>query len=375
MQCNLKTDTTRYARQVILSEIGVQGQQSLIDSKVLVVGAGGLGCPVLLYLAGAGVGTIGIVDDDIVDVSNLHRQILYTIADVGDLKVLAAKRRINQLNPEIVVHTVVTTLNTDNVLSLLADYDIIVDATDNFEAKYLISDACIECEKPMVYAAISQFEGQVSVFNYYNQHTHQRGPCFRDLFETPPPPHLTQSCSEAGVLGVVPGLLGCLQANEVLKLILDAGEPLSGQLLSIDCLDNTFHLLNIDKKIRAGTLGNTLGATSIPAWRESDWLSPDTLHDWIATYTPFQLVDVRDVSEHQQRSLGGKLIPLKDIIKRLGELDPARRIVFYCKSGVRSKAALLAVRSINQDAELYCLEGGVERYLAIYPDETLPVVS
>ncbi|MNC45287.1 putative adenylyltransferase/sulfurtransferase MoeZ [compost metagenome] len=133
--------------------------------------------------------------------------------------------------------------------------------------------------------------------------------------------------------------------------------------------------MNIDKKIRAGTLGNTLGATSIPAWRESDWLSPDTLHDWIATYTPFQLVDVRDVSEHQQRSLGGKLIPLKDIIKRQGELDPARRIVFYCKSGVRSKAALLAVRSINQDTELYCLEGGVERYLAIYPDETLPVVS
>lgn len=375
MQCNLKTDTSRYARQIILSEVGAQGQQRLNDSKVLVVGAGGLGCPVLLYLAGAGVGTIGIVDNDIVDVSNLHRQILYAIADVGDLKVLAAKRRINQLNPDIVVHTVATTLNPDNVLSLLAEYDIIVDATDNFDAKYLISDACIECEKPMVYASISQFEGQVSVFNYYNRHTQQRGPCFRDLFETPPPPHLTQNCSEAGVLGVIPGLLGCFQANEVLKLILRAGEPLSGHLLSIDCLDNTFHLLNINKKTRDRPPAKTLGATTTSAWRDSDWLSPNTLHDWIATQAPFQLVDVRDVSEHQQGSLGGKLIPLKDIIKRQEELDTTRRIVFYCKSGVRSKAALLAVRSVNQEAELYSLEGGIERYLAIYPDERHPVVS
>jgi molybdopterin/thiamine biosynthesis adenylyltransferase len=243
-------DTSRYTRQIILNEVGAQGQQRLKDSKVLVVGAGGLGCPVLLYLAGAGVGTIGIVDNDTVDLSNLHRQILYACADIGDLKVLAAKRRINMLNPDIVVYTIATTLNPDNVLSLLAEYDIIVDATDNFDAKYLISDACIDSEKPMVYASISQFEGQVSVFNYYNRHTKKRGPCFRDLFETPPPPHLTQNCSEAGVLGVIPGLIGCFQANEVLKLILHAGEPLSGQLLSIDCLDNTFRLLNINKKSR-----------------------------------------------------------------------------------------------------------------------------
>ncbi|PSS57869.1 HesA/MoeB/ThiF family protein [Pseudomonas sp. BBP2017] len=375
MQCNLKTNTSRYARQIILSEVGTQGQQRLRDSKVLVVGAGGLGCPVLLYLAGAGVGTIGIVDNDIVDVSNLHRQILYAIADVGDLKVLAAKRRINQLNPEIVAHAVATTLNADNVQSLLADYDIIVDATDNFDAKYLISDACIEYEKPMVYASISQFEGQVSVFNYYNRHTQQWGPCFRDLFETPPPPHLTQNCSEAGVLGVIPGLLGCFQANEVLKLILRAGEPLSGKLLSIDCLDNSFHLLTINKTTRDRRPARALGDSSTPAWCDRDWLSPYALHDWIATQAPFQLVDVRDVSEHQQGSLGGRLIPLKDIIKRREELDTTRRVVFYCKTGVRSKAALLAIRSISQDAELYSLEGGIERYLAIYPDAHTPVVS
>ena len=237
------------------------------------------------------------------------------------------------------------------------------------------NDACIECEKPMVYASISQFEGQVSVFNYYNRHTQQRGPCFRDLFETPPPPHLTQNCSEAGVLGVIPGLLGCLQANEVLKLILRAGEPLSGHLLSIDCLDNTFHLLNINKKTRDRPSAKTLDAMTAFAWRDSDWLTPDTLHDWIATQAPFQLVDVRDVDEHQQGSLGGSLIPLKDIIKRQEELDTTRRIVFYCKSGLRSKAALLAVRSFSQEAELYSLEGGIERYLAIYPDERRPVVS
>jgi molybdopterin/thiamine biosynthesis adenylyltransferase/rhodanese-related sulfurtransferase len=375
MQCNVKTDTSRYARQIILSEVGSQGQQHLKDSKVLVIGAGGLGCPVLLYLTGAGVGTIGIVDDDIVDVSNLHRQIIYATADVGDLKVLAAKRRINQLNPDIVVHTIATTLNPDNVLSLLAEYDIIVDATDNFDAKYLISDACIECEKPMVYASISQFEGQVSVFNYYNRHTQQRGPCFRDLFETPPPPHLTQNCSEAGVLGVIPGLLGCFQANEVLKLILHAGEPLSGKLLSIDCLDNTFHLLNINKKTRGRPPARTFDATTTPVWRDNDSLSPDTLHDWIATKTPFQLIDVRDASECQQGSLGGRLIPLKDITKRQKELDTTHRIVFYCKSGGRSKAALLAIRGVSPEAKLYSLEGGIEQYLAIYPNERHPVVS
>ncbi|MFU2328428.1 molybdopterin-synthase adenylyltransferase MoeB [Pseudomonas sp. NFX98] len=375
MQCHIKMDTSRYTRQIILNEVGAQGQQRLKDSKVLVVGAGGLGCPVLLYLAGAGVGTIGIVDNDTVDLSNLHRQILYASADIGDLKVLAAKRRIKMLNPDILVYTIATTLTPDNVLSLLAEYDIIVDATDNFDAKYLISDACIESEKPMVYASISQFEGQVSVFNYYNRHTNKRGPCFRDLFETPPPPHLTQNCSEAGVLGVIPGLLGCFQANEVLKLILHAGEPLSGQLLSIDCLDNTFRLLNINKKTRAPLIAKTLGAMTTSTWHDNDWLSPDTLHEWIATKEQFQLVDVRDISEHQQDSLGGKLIPLKDIIKRQDELDASLRIVFYCKSGVRSKAALLTLRSLNQKAELYSLEGGIERYRTIYPDELYSFVS
>ncbi|WP_248751753.1 HesA/MoeB/ThiF family protein [Pseudomonas sp. MWU15-20650] len=372
MQCTLKTDTSRYARQMILSEVGPQGQQRLKDSKVLVVGAGGLGCPVLLYLAGAGVGTIGIVDNDIVDLSNLHRQILYGVADVGELKVSAARRRILQLNPDIVVDTVATTLNPDNVLSLLASYDIIVDATDNFDTKYLISDACIACEKPMVYASISQFEGQVSVFNHYHPDTQERGPCFRDLFETPPPPHLTQNCAQAGVLGVIPGLLGCFQANEVLKLILQAGEPLSGKLLSIDCLDNSVHLLNIHKT-RDRLPAPTLGASTTPAWRDSDWLAPDRLHDWLKSQAPFQLVDVRDSHEYLQGSLGGQLIPLKDIIHRQLELDTTRSIVFYCKSGVRSKAALLAVRSIHPHAHLYSLEGGIERYLATYPDHCAPV--
>ncbi|PPA05321.1 molybdopterin biosynthesis protein MoeB [Pseudomonas sp. MWU12-2312b] len=375
MQCHIKTDISRYTRQIILNEVGAEGQQRLKDSKVLIVGAGGLGCPVLLYLAGAGVGTIGIVDNDAVEVSNLHRQILYTNADIGDLKVLAAVRRINLLNPDVVVYPIATTLNADNVLSLLREYDIIVDATDNFEAKYLISDACIDCEKPMVYASISQFEGQVSVFNYYNLKTNQRGPCFRDLFEAPPPPHLTQNCSEAGVLGVIPGLLGCLQANEVLKLILRAGEPLSGQLLTIDCLDNIFRLLNINKKKRAPLISKSLSTSTTSTWHDVDWLSSDTLHEWIVTKTPFQLIDVRDFSEHQQDSLGGKLIPLRDIIKRQKELDTTRRIVFYCKSGVRSKAALLTLRSLDQKAEIYSLEGGIERYRTIYPDEQYPFVS
>lgn len=368
MECSL--DTSRFARQVILSEVGPLGQQRIKNSKVLVVGAGGLGCPVLLYLAGAGIGTLGIVDDDIVDVSNLHRQILYATADVGNLKVVAAKHRLNQSNPDIDVHTFSMKLNPDNVISLISEYDIIVDATDNFAAKYLINDACIACDKPMIYASISQFEGHVSVFNLYNRHTQLWGPCFRDLFETPPPPHLTQNCSESGVLGVIPGLLGCFQANEVLKLILSAGEPLSGKLLSIDCLDNTFHLLNITKKTRTQKLPGAFDKTTMPTWRDSYLLSPETLHNWIVADEPFQLVDVRNLSERQEGSLGGTHIPLKDIIKRLDELDITRPTVFYCKSGTRSNAALLAVRTVNTNAVLYTLEGGIDRYLTVYPDQS-----
>lgn len=371
MQCDIKIDKSRYSRQIILSEVGTEGQNLLRNSKVLVIGAGGLGCPVLLYLAGAGVGTIGIIDNDIVDVSNLHRQIIYTTDDVGDLKVLAAQRRIKQLNPEISVRTVSTMLNTDNALSTLSDYDIIVDATDNFDAKYLISDACVECKKPMVYASISQFEGQVSVFNYYDRHTQQWGPCFRDLFETPPPLHLTQNCSEAGVLGVIPGLLGCFQANEVLKLILRIGDSLSGKLLSIDCLGNVSHLLSVNKKPRTQHLTKNFGLTNAPTLKDSELLPADKLHEWILNKDSIQLIDVRDVSEHQQGSLGGSLIPLKEIINRLEELDTTRRIVFYCKSGARSKAALLTVRNAGKKAELYSLEGGIERYLTMHPEDRI----
>ena len=372
MKANSTTNTLRYARQIVLSEVGSIGQQRLKDSKILVIGAGGLGCPALLYLAGAGVGTIGIIDNDTVDVSNLHRQILYSTADVGGLKVSAAKHRINQLNPDIAVKAYDTILKPENALDLLSDYDVIVDATDNFNAKYLINDACTQLDKPMVFASISQFEGQVSVFNYFDVKTQERGPCFRDLFETPPPSHLTLNCSEAGVIGVVPGLVGCLQVNEVLKLILTAGEPLSGKLLTIDCLDNTFRLLNINKKARSPQFSETFSVTTEHAWTEKDWLPSDILHHWIATEAPFQLVDVRDASEHQRGSLGGAFIPLKDIINRLGELDMSRRIVFYCKSGARSKAALLAVRGVNDAAELYCLEGGIDKYLNLYTDKNSP---
>ena len=369
MQRNLNKDISRYARQIILKEVGSEGQQRLTNSRVLVIGAGGLGCPVLLYLAGAGVGTIGIVDDDIVDLSNLHRQVLYGIADVGHLKVLAARLRIQQLDPNIIVNIFSTRLDSSNAIELLAQYDIIVDATDNFDAKYLINDACNECGKPMVYASISQFEGQVSVFNYYNHETLKWGPSFRDLFESPPPPHLTQNCSEAGVLGVVPGLIGCIQANEVLKLILSIGSPLSGELLSIDWLDNSFNLLSIEKKDRSPHHIPMLGTTSIPTWDDNHWLEPVTLHAWITEGKPFELIDVREVNEHQESSLEGKLIPLREIISRHHELSTSLPMVFYCTSGTRSKAAVMAIRSVNQQVELYSLSGGIERYSALYPEK------
>ncbi|WP_277964367.1 HesA/MoeB/ThiF family protein [Pseudomonas sp. RIT-To-2] len=366
VQCNVSVEKSRYSRQIILSEIGVNGQEKLKDGRVLVVGAGGLGCPVLLYLTGAGIGTIGIIDDDIVELSNLHRQILYSTLDIGSSKVLAAKQRINQLNPDVVVNTFVESLTSENIELIFSEYDVIVDATDNFKAKYLISDACVRLGKIVVYASINQFEGQVSVFNYLDQETQQRGPCFRDIFETPPPPYLTQNCAESGVIGVVPGLIGCIQANEVIKIILSAGEILSGVLLSIDCMDNNFNLLSINKKARNSASWKTLADVPVLKMDENYKLTPEILHNWIEKKEDFRLVDVREADEHQQNSIGGALIPLREIIRRLNEIESNRRVVFYCKSGIRSFTALKTVRGLIQGVQLYYLEGGIELYQAYH---------
>lgn len=357
------TQALRYARQVILNEVGIEGQQSLQDSKVLVVGAGGLGCPVLMYLAGAGIGTLGIIDHDTVDISNLHRQVLYTAEDTGKLKATAAQQRLRQANSDINIIDYPMKLTPANVTALFSEYDIIVDATDNFKAKYLINDACLVFTKPLVFASISQFEGMVSVFNYRDPTTGERGPCFRDLFETPPPPSLTQSCSEAGVLGVIPGLLGCLQANEVLKIILGSGSVLSGTLLTVDCLDNHFSHLSIRKKARTSPTLDELTDDQLSEGL-NDSITIESLDLGGAHEDKFCLVDVRESHERLEISLGGIHIPLRDLPNRLSDLNTSVPVVFYCTSGIRSKSAALTAKSLNPAATFLSLEGGLVKHFA-----------
>lgn len=332
----------RYARHLVLSEVGVDGQKRLKNAKVLCVGAGGLASPVLLYLAGAGVGTLGIVEDDQVELSNLQRQILYTTNNIGQSKGHVARARLLELNPHIQINLHSQRLKKDNALDVLPSYDIILDCTDNFYSRYLINDACFHLKKPDIYASILRFEGQCSIF-YAPQ-----GPCYRCLFKTPPPPELIPNCAEGGVIGALPGLLGTIQAMEAIKLILCQGTSLIGRLLMIDTLTMRFRELTISKnpdcplcvhKIPFEQLKlpeaicNALSNIKIPE------ITPQSLHALKQQGENIFLLDVRDPFEYEICNLGGHLIPLKELSQRLNELNPVHHIITYCKMGSRSQKA------------------------------------
>jgi sulfur-carrier protein adenylyltransferase/sulfurtransferase len=363
--------TNRYARQILLNEVGEAGQRKLDRAKVLVLGAGGLGCPILTYLAAAGVGSLGIVDEDVVDESNLHRQVLYTMDDVGSSKVDAAARRLRQLNPltKIIVHP--TRITASNALELILPYDVIVDGTDNFSAKYLANDACFRLGKPLVYASISQFEGQLSVFNHTG--ASGIGPNYRDLFPGPPPPHFAPSCQEAGVLGVLPGILGCLQANEVLKIILGIGECLVGKLLCIDALTMSFRTYELSKRednplYRGSPHEVALNDVASAQYcgiegADASVISPETFLEWRAANRPFLMLDVRNPNESAQSIDGSVCIPLSELPSSLEKLKGAANVVVYCQTGVRSRAAVSIIRSTMPMMEAFSLEGGMRRYL------------
>lgn len=236
----------RYQRQMLIPELGFAGQQRLLDARVLVVGAGGLGCPILQYLAAAGVGTIGIIDDDVVAMSNLHRQILYTVADIGRPKALVAAERLREMNPDITIHPFTDRLEVENALALFPQYDWVVDGSDNFPTRYIVNDICVRVNKPLIYGAVSQFEGQVAVFNYPD--AKGRSVNYRDIFPNPPAPGEVRSCAEAGVIGVLPGIIGTLQANEVIKLITGIGSPLINQVLIYSALTNKQHIIMINEE-------------------------------------------------------------------------------------------------------------------------------
>jgi adenylyltransferase/sulfurtransferase len=345
----------RYSRHLILPDVELDGQKRIREARVLLVGAGGLGSPTALYLAAAGVGTLGIVDFDTVDLSNLQRQVLHGTSDVGRPKIDSARDRIVDLNPHVVVETHRTPLTSANALEILAKYDIVVDGTDNFPTRYLVNDACVMLGKPNVYGSIFRFEGQASVFSS------AEGPCYRCLFPHPPPPGLVPSCAEGGVLGVLPGLVGTIQATETLKLILGIGDTLSGRLLLIDTLGMRFHTVRVPRDPNCPACG-TREITELVDYEafcgmpggmvtkestngEMSEITPSELAKRLAAPEEFTLIDVREPYEWQiGRIEGARLIPLGTLQDEISTLDSAKEIVVYCRSGKRSADA---VRQLN----------------------------
>ncbi|MFZ0305606.1 MAG: molybdopterin-synthase adenylyltransferase MoeB [Terracidiphilus sp.] len=341
-------ELARYSRHLILPEVGEEGQRKLKAAKVLCVGTGGLGSPLAFYLAAAGVGTLGLVDFDVVDASNLQRQIIHSTADIGRKKLDSAAEKLNALNPAMNIVKHETMLSSANALEILKDYDIVADGTDNFPTRYLVNDACVLLRKPNVYGSIFRFEGQASVF------ATEQGPCYRCLYPEPPPPGLVPSCAEGGVLGILPGLVGVIQATEVIKLILGAGEPLIGRLLLVDSLAMRFRELKLRKNPECPVCGPNPTVTKLIDYDQFCGIAPATkeetkVKNGVPQITPVELkrridagedvfiLDVREPFEYQIANIGGKLIPQNDVPQRLAELDREREIVVQCKSGGRSQ--------------------------------------
>jgi adenylyltransferase/sulfurtransferase len=348
----------RYSRHLIMPEVGVEGQRKLKAAKVLCIGAGGLGSPAAMYLAAAGIGTIGIVDFDVVDFSNLQRQLLHGTPDVGRSKLASAKDRLNALNPNVQIDTYEEALTSANALRLFEPYDVILDGTDNFPTRYLVNDACVLTGKPNAYGSIFRFEGQASVF------ATKDGPCYRCLYPEPPPPGLVPSCAEGGVFGVLPGIIGVIQATETIKLVLGVGEPLIGRFLIYDALRMRFRELKLRKDADCPVCGTHPTVTRLIDYEQFCGVAPHQVAEAAAPATSadaltsqelkaeldrgevLTIIDVREPQEYQINRLPGSvLIPLGDLPKRYVELDPNANLVTQCKSGMRSAKAQEFLRS------------------------------
>ena len=353
-----KQELQHYARHFSLPEFGMEGQKRLKAAKVLVVGAGGLGSPVLLYLAAAGIGHIGIIDDDVVDASNLQRQVLYGMEDLGIPKVEAAKTRIQALNPHIEVTTYQKRLTIDNILEIIGPYDIIADGTDNFPTRYLVNDACVLAGKVNVYASIFRFEGQVSVFNNLRADG-SRGPNYRDLFPEAPAPGTVPSCAEGGVLGVLPGIIGSMQANEVIKLAARVGEALDGRLFLFDASTFTNRILKVPKNpaLKITELKELEAYCEIPVEIKS--INVEQLQNLIEQGKDFQLIDVRESYEYELHEMGGELMPLSVLEQHIDAISRDGMVIVHCKSGARSRKAIERLSEQHDFEHLYNLEGGI----------------
>ena len=352
----------RYSRHLTLSQFGLKSQQKLKEAKVLVVGTGGLGAPLLQYLTAVGIGKMGVVDFDTIESSNLQRQILFGDIDVGKKKTTIAIQRLKQQNPGVEFVEYNEMLTSSNAREIIRQYDLVADGTDNFPTRYLVNDACVLEGKPNVYGSIFQFEGQVSVFNYRD------GPNYRDLFPHPPPPGMVPSCAEGGVLGVLPGIIGSMQASEVIKVLTGIGRPLSGSLFLFDALNFSTQTVNFKKNPL-----NPLNGTHPPITELIDYdefcglnkhsetkaIDVDELRNWRASQNEFVLVDVREEYEFEAANLNGVSVPLSDLENQLSSIPKTGKTVIHCKSGARSAQAIKLLKSKYGYSNLINLEGGI----------------
>jgi adenylyltransferase/sulfurtransferase len=374
-------EVLRYSRHLILPDVGLDGQRKLKAGRILLIGAGGLGSPLALYLAAAGVGTLGLVDFDVVDVSNLQRQVLHGTKDVGRPKLDSARDRIHDVNPHVHVEAYETRLTSENALDIIRDYDVVIDGTDNFATRYLTNDACVLLGKPNVYGSIFRFEGQASVFAV------EEGPCYRCLFPEPPPPGMVPSCAEGGVLGVLPGLVGTIQATEGIKLLLGVGEPLVGRLLLIDALTMRFRTVRLRKDPDCPACGTHEitdlidydqfcgvgrgNETSVTSSNELPEITPAELALRLRRGDDIDLIDVREPHELQIAAIPNvRLIPLGTLGDALPTLDPSRETVVLCRTGARSGRAVQQLRAAGFK-RVYNLAGGIHRW-SDEVDPTLP---
>jgi adenylyltransferase/sulfurtransferase len=384
-----KEEVERYSRHLIMPEVGMAGQKKLKAAKVLLIGAGGLGSPLALYLTAAGIGRIGLVDYDVVDYTNLQRQIIHGTKDVGRSKLESAKESMLDINPYVQVDTYPVPLTSANALEIFEPYDIIIDGTDNFPTRYLTNDACVLLGKPNVYGSIFRFEGQLSVF-YAEQ-----GPCYRCLFPEPPPPGLVPSCAEGGVLGILPGTIGAMQATEAIKLILGIGESMIGRLVLYDALNMEFTEVKLRKNPKCPVCGENPTVTELidyeqfcgtPAHDHSPYAAVEVDLNEVRQITPVQLkerldagddlliLDVRQRHEWEisnLASLGAKLIPQNEIMGHIDEFSPEQEIIVQCRSGVRSTNVIMVMQQLGFK-NLWNLDGGINRW-AEEVDPTLPI--
>ena len=362
-------ETRRYGRHFVLPNVGIEGQKKLKAARVLIIGAGGLGSPAAMYLAATGVGNLGLVDFDNVDITNLHRQLLYSSSDVGKPKVLVAQERLRTINPEVNVEVFHEQLSSRNALAIIKGYDIVIDGSDNLPTRYLVNDACVMLGKPNVYGAIFQFEGQASVFDA------KRGPCYRCIFPDPPPPELVPSCAEAGVLGMLPAIVGNIQAVEAVKLIVGFGNSLVGRLILFDASDMDFRELKIKKSGSCPVCGESPTIRELIDYEEFCGVKPVNANPTNQSYRitvkelkqrldngeKVKLLDVREQYEYDLVHLDAKLIPLRTLAGKLQELNAEDEIVVYCHTGVRSLSAVEFLKS-NGFANVKNLTGGIEAW-------------